>query len=740
MADNVVQITVTSKNSTRAGLKSATADAEAAATGIAAIFDKMGKNVNKHLSGLGSGLGASGGILAAGSGLVAMAGPIGAAGLALGAFGAIAIPVLSKVHAAQVKLTAAQLQYSKATTAAGRATALKAEQQATAGLTDQQKGLMGQVAALGKQFASLEAILTPVVITVASMAAQLGNALMPVLFTLATAGAKLLTGMLRPLLALISSPFFTVFTKQIAAMAVQMGPVLGQAVAGLLKWLMQLFIAVMPAGLKILKLLLPALLVMLTELIPVIAVTAQVVAVILKWLGANKLLVPALWLLVGAFVAMKLSLLSNPIFLIGAAIAVLAFLVVKYHKQIWEFIVRIWHDIIGFLVRTWNDFLGFAKKWWPLIFGVAGLIVMYHNDIFAFIRRIWNDIVAFFKRIWGDIGKAFKAGVRYVVDRFLDMAGWIVHAAAGAFGWIPGIGPKLKDAAKAFDKFRDNVNRSLAGVQGRTVNVNVGFGGTAPGHKVLGQLAGGTSGAAPGWSWVGEEGPELVHMQGGETVVPHGQSMQMTRGYAAGVGVVPHLPSMTAIQGVVNAGITAVATAFARSLASVGNIGGAGVTRWAPVILRALGMLGQSSANLGPVEHRMGQESGGNPRAINLTDINAQRGDPSRGLMQVIGATFAKYRSWMLSSNIFDPMANTFAGLNYAVNSPGYRGRSLASVMMQPGGYRGGTGGGRMPPLRIVLEVRTTGTSELDRALTTWLQKSVVNRGGGSVQAAFGPG
>src|SRR5260370_21230872 len=271
MGENVIEILVKRRNATKAGFQGAVSGAEAAAGSISAIFSKMGGNVNKHLAGIGSGLGVAGGILGAGSGLLAMAGPIGAAGLALGAFGAVAIPILSKVHAAQVKLTAAQLQYSKATTAAGRATALKAEAAATAGLTDQQKGLMRQVAALGKQFSSLESILTPVVVTVASMVAQLGNALMPVLFALATAGAKLLTGMLRPLLTLISSPFFAVFTKQIAAMAVQMGPVLGAAVAGLLKWLMQVFISVMPAGLKIRKVLRPAPLVIPTVLVACIA-------------------------------------------------------------------------------------------------------------------------------------------------------------------------------------------------------------------------------------------------------------------------------------------------------------------------------------------------------------------------------------------------------------------------------------------------------------------------------------
>jgi hypothetical protein len=48
----------------------------------------------------------------------------------------------------------------------------------------------------------------------------------------------------------------------------------------------------------------------------------------------------------------------------------------------------------------------------------------------------------------------------------------------------------------------------------------------APGH------AKGTPAAAPGWAWVGEAGPELVKMRGGETVLPHEVSM----GYAGGAG------------------------------------------------------------------------------------------------------------------------------------------------------------------------------------------------------------
>jgi phage-related protein len=60
--------------------------------------------------------------------------------------------------------------------------------------------------------------------------------------------------------------------------------------------------------------------------------------------------------------------------------------------------------------------------------------------------------------------------------------------------------------------------------------------------------------------------------------------------------------------------------------------------------------------------------SGGNAAAINLSDINAQQGDPSRGLMQVIGTTFSEYHWPGTSNNIYDPLANIAAALNYAKN------------------------------------------------------------------------
>lgn len=65
------------------------------------------------------------------------------------------------------------------------------------------------------------------------------------------------------------------------------------------------------------------------------------------------------------------------------------------------------------------------------------------------------------------------------------------------------------------------------------------------------------------------------------------------------------------------------------------------------------------------------RESSGNPKAINLWDINAQNGIPSKGLLQVIPPTFEAYHVKGTPKNIYDPVANIVAACNYAADKYG---------------------------------------------------------------------
>ena len=118
--------------------------------------------------------------------------------------------------------------------------------------------------------------------------------------------------------------------------------------------------------------------------------------------------------------------------------------------------------------------------------------------------------------------------------------------------------------------------------------------------------------------------------------------------------------------------------------------GGEGVQRWAGLVTMLLKRYGLPESWLGNTLRRMNQESQGNPRAINMWDINAKRGDPSKGLMQVIGSTFAAHRDPAFPNDIWHPTSNIAASMRYTMATYG----SLPAGYDRAGGY---AHGGLMP-------------------------------------------
>jgi SLT domain-containing protein len=133
------------------------------------------------------------------------------------------------------------------------------------------------------------------------------------------------------------------------------------------------------------------------------------------------------------------------------------------------------------------------------------------------------------------------------------------------------------------------------------------------------------------------------------------------------------------------------------------------VAQWAGDVSKALSMLGLPQTLASRVLYQMQTESGGNPNAINNWDINAQMGDPSRGLLQVIGTTFAAYHVPGTSNNIYDPLANIAAAINYAMH---VYGPTLMSGGMGMGSGHGYDAGGWLPP-GTSLASNLTGRPEL---------------------------
>ncbi len=117
---------------------------------------------------------------------------------------------------------------------------------------------------------------------------------------------------------------------------------------------------------------------------------------------------------------------------------------------------------------------------------------------------------------------------------------------------------------------------------------------------------------------------------------------------------------------------------------------GTSITRWNPVVLCVLAMLGQPAGELSDVDTIIVYESSGDPNAINLYDINAQEGHPSIGLVQVIKPTFDAWKSALLPNDLYNPAANVYAGMNYAIHRYGSIHNIPGLVSLRNGGrYKG---------------------------------------------------
>lgn len=111
---------------------------------------------------------------------------------------------------------------------------------------------------------------------------------------------------------------------------------------------------------------------------------------------------------------------------------------------------------------------------------------------------------------------------------------------------------------------------------------------------------------------------------------------------------------------------------FFDSFGTVSYKPSAGVEQWRGLAKQALIITKQfSEANLNALLTQMMHESGGNPNAINNWDINAIRGIPSKGLMQVIDPTFHANAEKGYNTDIYDPLSNMMAAINYTVKRYG---------------------------------------------------------------------
>jgi hypothetical protein len=193
-------------------------------------------------------------------------------------------------------------------------------------------------------------------------------------------------------------------------------------------------------------------------------------------------------------------------------------------------------DMLQQLVDTTQAMADFANSgngqtiltWAGALLGVFGQ--------FAPIFQAWafwfSGMVEAVKAGWAGLLAVVRAGV----SSWLGYLEALLWGATKAFGWIPGIGDKLRSALKEFQQFKDGVNAALDGIQDEVVNITyrsrVIGDMRLSGAQLSGEYSSGIGGRASGGNasglrWVGERGRELVDF-GANRVYNNNQSRNMT--------------------------------------------------------------------------------------------------------------------------------------------------------------------------------------------------------------------
>jgi hypothetical protein len=187
-----------------------------------------------------------------------------------------------------------------------------------------------------------------------------------------------------------------------------------------------------------------------------------------------------------------------------------------------------------------GDMLTVIEKLIPII----GRVIAALTSMYSVVREVVKISIGLFEALWGTI----KWGINGAKGMFLSFAvyaidkmGLLLAGASRALGWIPGIGPKLKDAERKFNEFRKGVNNELSKIKNKTVTINMEVFGLAAAQAAvsvgrtltaLGYAHGGIVGAANGatsngLTLVGEHGPELAEVKPGGRVYSNPDSMRM---------------------------------------------------------------------------------------------------------------------------------------------------------------------------------------------------------------------
>lgn len=171
-------------------------------------------------------------------------------------------------------------------------------------------------------------------------------------------------------------------------------------------------------------------------------------------------------------------------------------------QALWEIVKNVFGLIAAIIKGDWQAAWNEAKK---IVENVVGIIKNSLTPLTDFAKKIWDGV----RGAWTSAWEGLKAAVKGPIDAIISFFAPVIEAVQIV---IKGI-----EAANQFITGEKRVGNFLVDKNNKVIGEYIK---NKDGTETLKRYAKGTQGAAPGLALVGEEGPELVVFNGGESVIP----------------------------------------------------------------------------------------------------------------------------------------------------------------------------------------------------------------------------
>jgi len=244
--------------------------------------------------------------------------------------------------------------------------------------------------------------------------------------------------------------------------------------------------------------------------------------------------------IVQIIIDVAIAIIENLPIILKAAIKLITVLAIEIAKRsdvIIEAVLSVLPEIIKAIIDSIPDMLAAVARytyelWRGVILGILG----FGKNVFAAVSSVfenfWNSVLAFF-----GINSPSTLGINLGFNIIQGIVNGLLNFGAGIWDAVKGIFTGLWD--KIVDVFSGSIDLGRSIVDGITGGITGFFEGVGDVASdlwdgITGWFASGTNSAPRGLAMVGENGPELVQLNGGERIYPANETARIL---SAGAGV-----------------------------------------------------------------------------------------------------------------------------------------------------------------------------------------------------------